>query len=162
MAFAPSSGGFGYAVLDGGDALVLWGCTHAKGDKNSQAIKKAEKMIQLYAPDVVVLEDSSAKGSQRRDRIRMLTKDLATVARKLGVKVVLLPRTAVRKSFFGEAKGTKHAVAKIVAERFPEELEHRLPPERKLWTSEAKRMALFEAVALALALYAMFKAKNAA
>jgi hypothetical protein len=49
-----------------------------------------------------------------------------------------------------DGRGTKHALAEIIAKRFPEELGSRLPPKRKPWMSEDSRMNIFDAVALAL------------
>jgi hypothetical protein len=59
----------------------------------------------------------------------------------------------VRRVFFGGAGGTKHALAEIIAHRFPDELGFRLPPKRRPWMSEDSRMDIFDAVALVLAYY---------
>jgi len=56
--------------------------------------------------------------------------------------------------FFADGQGTKHALAEILAARFPEELGCRLPPKRRPWMSEDYRMDIFDAVALALVLNA--------
>jgi hypothetical protein len=50
----------------------------------------------------------------------------------------------------GDDPGTKHALAEIIAERFPEELGFLLPPKRRDWMSQDSRMDIFDAVALAL------------
>jgi hypothetical protein len=47
---------------------------------------------------------------------------------------------------------TKHQIAVVIAGKFPE-LAPRLPPVRKPWMTEDARMAIFDAVALALAHY---------
>jgi hypothetical protein len=54
------------------------------------------------------------------------------------------------RGFFADGCGTKHALAEIIAERFPKELGFRLPPKRRAWMSEDSRMDIFDAVALAL------------
>jgi hypothetical protein len=64
----------------------------------------------------------------------------------------LFSRQQVRRVFFADGQGTKHALAEILAKRFPEELGFRLPPKRRPWMSEDYRMDLFDAVALALML----------
>ena len=61
-----------------------------------------------------------------------------------------LGREQVRRVFFANGQGTKHALAEILAKRFPEELGFRLPPKRRPWMSEDYRMDIFDAVALAL------------
>jgi Holliday junction resolvasome RuvABC endonuclease subunit len=110
-------------------------------------------MIALYNPQVMVLEDTAAKGSRRSSRIKTLTKRLVVLAERHTIKVALFSQKQVRRLFFGDADGTKNALAKIISERFPEELGFRLPPKRRDWMSEDSRMGIFDAVALALAYY---------
>ena len=150
LAIAPSTKGFGYAVLEGHMELVDWGVKYVEGDKNAGSIKKAEEMIAHYIPQVMVLEDTLAKGSRRSARIQALTKRLIALAESRTVKVVLFSQKQVRRAFFADGRGTKHALAEIIAERFPEELGFRLPPKRRPWMSKDSRMDIFDAVALAL------------
>jgi hypothetical protein len=70
--------------------------------------------------------------------------------RKESVK--LFSRDQVMKTFIADGQGTKHALAEILAKRFPEELGLQLPPKRKPWMSEDSRMGIFDAVALVLIL----------
>jgi hypothetical protein len=151
LAIAPSSRGFGFAVMEGRETLIDWGVRSVTGDKNADALEKAEAMIALYKPAVVVLPDASAKGSRRYARIRDLTKDIAAVAARRKIKGLLFSREQVMRTFFEDGKGTKHTIARILAMRFPEELGHRLPPKRKHYKSEDYRMGIFDAVALAVA-----------
>jgi Holliday junction resolvasome RuvABC endonuclease subunit len=150
LAIAPSTRGFGYAVLEGHNILVDWGVRSIKGDKNAGSIEKVEKMIALYEPQVMVLEDTGAKESRRSPRIQALTKQLIAVAESRTIKVALFPRKQVRQVFFADGCGTKHALAEIIARQFPEELGFRLPPKRRPWMSEDSRMDIFDAVALGL------------
>jgi hypothetical protein len=69
------------------------------------------------------------------------------------MKVALFSQSQVRRAFLGDAVGTKHALANIIAERFPEELGFLLPPKRRDWMSEDYRMPIFDAAALALAYF---------
>ena len=153
LAISPSSRGFGYAVLEGHKLLVDWGVKSVEGDKNSGAIKKVEEMIALYKPQGMVLEDTGIKGSRRSPRIQALTKCLIAVAERRNIKVALFSQAKIRRVFLGDARGTKHPLAAIIAERFPEELGFRLPPKRRPWMSEDSRMDIFNAVALALMIH---------
>ena len=108
-------------------------------------------MIAHYEPDVLVLEDASAKPVRRAPRIRALAKRLVSMSKKQDVSVILLKREQLRRIFFGDGQGTKYALAQILAERYPDELGLRLPPKRRPWMSEDSRMDIFGAVALALA-----------
>ena len=150
LAIAPSSNGFGYAVLEGHKVLVDWGVKRVEEHKNAGCVKKVEAMIARYNPQVMVLEDTASEGSLRSPRIQTLTKRLVAVAERRAVKVVLFSQMQMRRVFLGNDQGTKHAVAESIAEQFPEELGFRLPPKRQTWMSEDSRMDIFDAVALAL------------
>jgi Holliday junction resolvasome RuvABC endonuclease subunit len=151
LAIAPSTRGFGFAVLERQDTLVDWGVKTVKnGDKNVQSLEKVKELIAHYQPGVLVLENASAKNSLRSRRIRRLCRQIIKLASTNKVSVKLFSREQVMKTFLPDGRGTKYAVAEIVAERFPEELSQKLPPERKLGNSEDSRMSIFDAMALAL------------
>jgi Holliday junction resolvasome RuvABC endonuclease subunit len=150
LAIAPSTKGFGYAVLEGHKLLVDWGVRSVTGKKNAGAIKKVEEMIAHYKPEVLVVEDTATEESRRSPRIKALTKRLIALAERCNIKAALFSQEQMRVAFFGDGRGTKHAIAAILAEQFPEELGFRLPPKRLDWKSEDSRMPIFDAVALAL------------
>ena len=152
LAIAPSTRGFGFALIEGLDTLVDWGVKSVTGDKNKASVAKVKEMIVHYEPDVLVLEDASVKSSRRSPRIRALSKRIIAVASSRNVIVALFSREQVRRAFFADGQGTKHALAEIIANKFPEELGFRLPPKRRPWMSEDYRMDIFDAVALALVL----------
>ena len=152
LAIAPSTRGFGFALLEGLDTLVDWGVKSVEGDKNSQSLVKVKELIVRYQPDLIVLQDTSIKPFRRSKRIRTLGKRLITLAATRKVSVVLFSHEQVRRVFFADGQGTKQALAEIVANKFPEELGSRLPPKRRAWMSEDSRMDIFDAVALALVL----------
>jgi Holliday junction resolvasome RuvABC endonuclease subunit len=151
LAVALSSWGVGFAVTEGKDVLVDWGMTATKGDKNVVAACEVEKLIAQYRPSVFVMEDAHAKDAERSVRIRFLAKRLFAVAARAKIKTAVMPREEIRKAFFQDGLGTKDALAAAVAESFPEELGRLLPRKRKAWMNEHFRMAMFEAVAGALA-----------
>ena len=151
LAIAPSTRGFGFAVLEWQETLVDWGVkTVKKGDKNEQSLAKVKKLIADYQPGMLVLEDASAKNSRRSPRIRKLCQQIIKLAEARKVSVKLFSRDQMMKTFIADGQGTRHALAEIIVKRFPEELGSRLPPKRKPWMSEDSRMTIFDAVALAL------------
>jgi Holliday junction resolvasome RuvABC endonuclease subunit len=150
LSIAPSSCGFGFVVLEGDEIFVDWGVKKVTGNKNAQSLKKAEELIAQYQPAVLVLENTSVKGSRRSPRIRTFTQQIVEMATARKVKVKLFPRDQVMNAFIPDRKGTKQEVAEIIAHRFPMELGSSLPAKRKLWKSEDSRMTIFDAVALAL------------
>ena len=153
LGIAPSTRGFGFALIEGLNTLADWGVKSIKGDKNAGTVAKVDGLIAHYEPSVVVLENTSAKSVRRSARIRALTKCIAFSARNRNVMVILLTREHVRRTFFADGDGTKHALAEIIAKQFPDELGFRLPPKRRPWMSEDSRMDIFDAVALALSVH---------
>jgi Holliday junction resolvasome RuvABC endonuclease subunit len=161
LAITPSTRGFGFAVIEARDTLVDWGGKGASNNKNSKCLAKVESLIVQYQPRVLVLEDMSAKGSRRGLRIRELSAEIIALARRRKVRVKLFSRQTINKVFFADGKGTKYAIAKIVGERFAEEIGLRVPPKRRPWESEVRRMDFFDSVALAL-VYRLRKANRVA
>lgn len=152
LAIAPSTRGFGFALLEGLDTLVDWGVKSVKGDKNARSLAKVDELIAHYQPDVMVLQGTSTKDSRRSPRIRTLSKQIISLAASHKVRVSLFSREQVRQTFFAEDQGTKYALATILADKFPDELGFRLPPKRRPWMSEDSRMGIFDAVALVMVL----------
>jgi hypothetical protein len=153
LGVAPSTRGFGFAVIEK-ECLIDWGikCVSA-GNKNPESLVKFDNLIEVYQPAVIVLEDHSGNGSRRSERIRKLGQEMRSSANAHRMKVKVLSRREVRKIFFAEPKGTKHCLAEMLTKRFPEELSSRLPRKRRPWESESHGMGIFEAVGLALALH---------
>src|SRR5208282_4108171 len=106
------------------------------------------RLILLYRPDGMILEDSVAKGARRRDRVQQLIYELGELAKRHKVQVRRVSRLKVRKTFASQGAMNKHQIARAIAEQFPE-LTSRLPPQRKPWMSEDLRMAIFDAAAFA-------------
>ena len=142
--------GFGYAVFEGPESILECGIKTARWEKNAQALRKIGKLVFHFNPAVLVLENTDVTGSRRSPRIRELGQEIIALAKSRKIKVKLFSRDRVLKTIIPDRRGTKHAMAEIIARRFPEQLATQLPPERALWDSESPRMAMFEAVALAL------------
>src|SRR6266550_9395100 len=153
IAITPSTRGFGFAVLES-ETLVDWGVKTVKESKNRQSLVKVEEMMAHYRPGGIVLEDHSAKGSRRSPRIRALGERIIAIATRQKVTVTQFSREQVRRAFVPDGRGTKDAVAEILAKRFKEELGSRLPEKSRPWMSEAYQMGIFDAVALALTIRA--------
>ena len=94
----------------------------------------------------LVLQDT--ENSRRAPRIKTLSHKIISMAVARKVSVALFSHEQVRRVFFADGQGTKHALAEILAQRFRKELGSRLPPKRKPWMSEDYRMDIFDAVGL--------------
>jgi len=150
FALDPMTRGFGYAVFEEPFNLVAWGIARVKGDKHEGAIAQFRQLLTDFEPDVVVLEDAEDSASRRVNRIRELIKAMIVLARKRGIMVHSLARTAVVTCFDPlEKRATKYSIAARLAKDFPELLPA-LPKPRKPWESEHERMAIFDALALAV------------
>lgn len=153
LSIAPSTRGFGYAVLEGQSSLVAYGCktvTTRKRYKNDSSLALIEKMIVQYRPDVLVLYDVNAKGIIRQPRIKELHRVVVGLAKRHKLKMSKISGIEVRRVLLGDPKGTKHDIAELLAKRFPDELASRLPPKRKCGHTEDRRMDIFDASALAV------------
>src|SRR5687768_9458671 len=100
LGIAPSTRGFGFAVVEGLNTLADWGVKSIDGDKDAGAVARVKAMIAHYEPDVLVLEDASAKPVRRAPRIRTLAKRLVSMSKKQDVSVILLKREQLRRIFF--------------------------------------------------------------
>ncbi len=150
LAIAPVTNGVGFAVLEGKDTLADWGVKNVAGKKNAGALANIKGLIFRYRPDVVVMENTLAKGSRRCARVRELTPQIIKFTKANNIKTELLSRDELVQFFIPGGKGTNHYVAEIIAGKFPAQLGAKLPPKRKPWMPQHYQMAIFLAVALSL------------
>jgi hypothetical protein len=150
LAVFPSTRGFGYAVFEGPQSLIDWGVKSAYcPQKNLDSLRKIRELIAFYRPDTVVLEDYEGHGSRRAKRIRTLINLISAHVAGEGTRTASFSRAEVRDSF---GLTNKREIAEAIARDLPE-LEPRLPPVRKIWMSEDRRMSIFDAVSLAMTFF---------
>jgi hypothetical protein len=153
LAIDPTYRGYAFAVLEGPHALIEWGVSRvAPKEKNKRCVQSIEEKILRYEPEVVVLEDYGKTGSRRSSRVRTLIEELDLLAAKRRIAHRRFSRNRIRTIFQFVGKPNKEAIAKAIAERFPE-LRLRLPRPRGKWRPEEERMNIFDAVSLALAYF---------
>src|ERR1051326_3412341 len=117
MGVAPSTRGFGFAVLDG-DKLVNWGVKMVSGDKNAQTLLKLDELMKHYQPKALVIEDYHSKNSHRAPRIMVRGRRIEDMAKRHKVRLISYSRQEIRKVFFADGSGNKDAIAEILAKRF--------------------------------------------
>jgi Holliday junction resolvasome RuvABC endonuclease subunit len=157
LAIDPTSRGFGFAVLESSE-LIDYGIREAKGNKNSVSLKKIADLIELYQPQIIVLENPTAKGSRRCLRVQELIREIKVLGSAKKVMTRCISRLQVKKAFALLGAATKYQIAVEITKLFPE-LEVRLPRIRKPWMSEDERMSIFDATALALTFCSAIKKK---
>jgi hypothetical protein len=145
----PHSSGFGFVVMEEPQFLVDWRVTRGPAaGKNPWALRQADRLMDQYRPDAIVLEEWHARGFRRCARIRQLLRAFARHAVARSIEVRTATAAECRAAFAGKQRITNHELAALVAQEYPE-LSRHLPPVRKLWMSEDRRISLFWAAALA-------------
>ena len=96
LGIAPSSRGFGFALMEGENTLVYWGVKAVKGDKNARSLANVANLLAHYEPNVIALEDTRAKGSRRSSRIQALVEKIIVLAKGENIRVKLFSPKKVR------------------------------------------------------------------
>ena len=152
MAINMTNGRLGYVVLEGPHFLVDWGVLDLRGARDPERLEKACDVIAWNLPDVLVLEDVEAKGCMKGARTRQLISRLKEEARHRAIETAILSRLEAQGLFEPLGATTRYAIARMVADRFPE-LKRSLPYARRAWESEHHNMTLFVAASFALAYF---------
>jgi len=145
---APTSRGFGFAVLEDGEVLVDWGLVHCRPPEPERVVERALALLARHDPDLLVLQATEV--SRYGDRAKRFAVLLEEKARSTGVAVTAISSDAVRRHFAAYGL-TKNDRAEEMAKRFPE-LRPRQPGKRRPWQSQDERMAIFNALSLVITL----------
>lgn len=150
LALYPFTRGFAFVLFEGKDALIDWGIKEIRGtDKQSRTMQIIRSVIDRVAPDVIVLEDVDARTSRRTPRIRTLHGHLKRFARARQITVACYTKYEVRKHFPNDTIRVNDDLAHAVVRALPV-LAPYLPPRRKFYQNEDRRLSLFAAAALGL------------
>lgn len=149
LALDPVSRGFGFVVFEGPKRLVDWGVIHVRQDKQLRCLAFVSRLLDRYAPDVLVLENHKSRSSRRCRRVRQLLRAIQLLASAQDAATRAFGPRTVRKVFARLGARNKDQTAAIIAARFAE-LDPYVPPVRRPWMSEDERLAIFDAAALAL------------
>ena len=158
----PSRRGFGFAVMRGPWNVLDLGTRGFKDlkQKNTCGLAKAAVLIDMYQPDVVVLENYSGDGSRRCARIERLIRDMGELAEQKHIRVCSYSRSLIRQCFAEFNAWTKQEIAEAIGATFPE-LKSFVPRPLKIWEKEHSRMSMFDALSLAFT-YFYFETKSKA
>jgi hypothetical protein len=147
VAIDPTPRGIAYVLFERGE-LLDWGHRRC-GRSDRDAISFVESLTARYGAELIVVEDASAPGSKRCQRIRQLLRALGETLRQRGLAVVEITRVDVRERWAAKGLTTKEAVAAAIGHSLPELLPF-VPPVRKTWMSEHPHVKVFDAASLAL------------
>lgn len=154
VGFFPTSRGFGWAAFNGPLSLLDLGIfTVRKGqNKNAACLAHLCKILDRLRPETFAIETFDREHSRRSERIRRLCLQVVSEATDRGAELAVFSRADIRATFATVGARTRDEIAEAVARSIPR-LKPLLPPRRKLYASEDKRMGLFNAAALVLTHY---------
>ena len=141
LAFAAASGRIASVVIVE-DTLLDWRLSDKAAETVKDASAYATRLIDEFAPDVVVTEDVFGT-THKGGKTRTLITAIADTADEAGTLSVSLPRE--------QRYANKYAEAEALVAKFPE-LKPWQPATRLFYDSEPRNTVLFEALALALQL----------
>jgi hypothetical protein len=153
IAVYPNTNGISFTVFEGAASLVDWGGRGA-GYKHSRdrLLNNVSILVEKYQPATLVLQNMNRRGTSRSPRIRTLNAEIAALAKSRRIPVCSYARIEVQKAFAPLGPITKVGIAETIAKQIPA-LERLVPPPRKPWHSEPRRMGIFDAAALAMTFF---------
>ena len=155
MSVFPNARGIAHVVFEGPDSPVDWGICDPRGDRRKhQAIRLIAARVDRYSPDILILRDRAGMRPGRNWRHAMLVEALEKLAKRKGISIARYSRDQVRRSFSSLGLPTRYAIVQAIAKQVPI-FETYVPPVRKIWKAEDRRMGMFDAAALALTFYGM-------
>jgi hypothetical protein len=153
LAIALRSRRFGFAVFEGPIRLLNWGMVFYPLNNPAQhaaASKRVASLLTLFAPSIIVVGKTRKVNICDSSGIRPILRLIRHKASSREIPVHLMTRAEVRPVFHTLHAKSKHEIASMLAQMFPE-LFCKLPPERKIWESEHPIMTMFDAVAFGFA-----------
>lgn len=152
MAVFPNARGIAYVVFEGPQSPVDWGMSDPRGDtRKDKAVRYVANLLDRYSPEIVVLRDRMGMPASPR-RLYKLLEALEKLTDAKAVPSTSLSRPQVREAFASLGSPTRYEIVKAIARHIPH-FEPYVPPVRKIWKTEDRRMGLFDAIALALTFY---------
>jgi hypothetical protein len=148
MAFYPNARGFAHVVFEGPLFPVDWGISDVRrrGRRLDTYVRRLSVLIDRYHPDVLVLRGRSKERELPATQTAIDT--IVTLAEGKGVQTYTVSRKEIQRAFAHLGSPTRYAIAGSIAKHIPI-FAPLMPPARKIWNGEDRRMGLFDAAALA-------------
>jgi hypothetical protein len=142
----PTSEGLAFVFFERGE-LLDFGTPMRRAEGDDLAI--FDRIVAGCAADIVVIEDPDAPGCVRSPRVAALLRAIARRGRHAGLRVELVQKEAMRRSWRASGVANKESAAARMGDAFPDLLPL-VPPRRKVTTSETRRVHVFDALSLIL------------
>ncbi len=151
-AIYPNANGFGFVYMNNPRKLLDFGVVRINPICNFRILEKIKSSISYFKPAILILLDPDGKSSRTGNRIKKLIDKISVYAQSENLQISQISRDQIRDVFENFGVSTKFEISQWLLTEF-KELETRKPRERKLWTSEDRNMAVFDALSLAMTWY---------
>lgn len=148
----PNANGFGFVYMDGPRKLIDYGVVRINPISNAKILNRLKKSFEYFKPDIVLVKNPEGKYARTGKRIEKLVDRIFKYGKTEKLNVEQLSRDQIRNVFDQFGAKTKFEISQVLVSEF-EELKPRTPYKRKLWTSEDRNMAIFDAISLAVCWY---------
>lgn len=148
----PCSRGFAFILFEGPLSPAVWNIKEIRGPKKLSLIyKHVADLMERYHPDLLIIEDVSHTKTKQMSSRRRLMRMLTAYAQARSIDTYAYTRKDIRNRFAYLGALTRYEIAEAIAGQIP--AFKRVPPKRKPWNSEHRRMTLFDAASLAITYY---------
>lgn len=154
LSLFPNATGFAYVAFESVLLPIDWGISDCRGKlRDKRALRLIRKIFGSLSPDILVLRDVA--GTQQVDNRRLirLLKGIEQIAEANSIPVVKISRRQVREAFSFVGPPTRYAIAGAIGNGI-ELFQNLVPPPRKFWQPENRRMGLFDAAAQGMTFFA--------
>jgi hypothetical protein len=149
FAVYPNANGFGFVYMENARKLLDYGAVRINPISNRKVLEKIKRTLEYFRPSIVILLDPEGKSSRAGNRVKELVRKIAAHAVEVNLPIVQYSRDQIKDVFQQFGAITKYDISQVLLKEF-KELETKAPKERKLWTSEDRNMAIFDALSLAM------------
>jgi hypothetical protein len=147
LAFYPHARGFSYVVFEGSLSLVDWGMSDVPAKRKTPVcLGRLSFLLDQYGPDGVVIRQVP------QGRLAKLSEAITELVESRRIVIAAVSRDRIREAFGHLGSPTRYAIVQAIAKRIPV-LAPYVPPVRKIWYGEDRRMGLFDAAAMALTFF---------
>ena len=149
FAIYPNSTGYGFVYMENARKLLDYGSVRINPISNRKVMERIKQAFDYFRPSIVIVQDPEGKSSRTGSRVKKLINQVVAYAHEEKLPVVQYSRDRIKDVFEQFGAVTKYEISQVMLKEF-KELETKSPKERKLWTSEDRNMAIFDALSLAL------------
>jgi hypothetical protein len=148
FAIYPNANGYGFVFMKDARTLIDYGSVRINPISNRATLSRVQKTLIFLKPSILIMQDPKGKHSRTGKRVKNLIKRIVRIAKDQKLPIKLFTRDQVRHVFEQFGAKTKYEISQILLTEFTE-LASKAPKKRKLWTSEDRYMAIFDALSLA-------------